>query len=129
MADTANGLDMAARAVEVARRAGAGDAEAWFSAGQSASVRVRAGEIDERVDVETSTLILRVFVDSRMAMAAASDLTRDALARLADEAVALAMLADPDPYAGLPDGPFPSAGADVGGALQVQRFAGRQHRF
>src|SRR5215217_3406674 len=111
MADTANGLTMATRAVEVARRAGAQDAEAWVSTGQSASVRVRAGEVDERVDVETGTLILRVFVDSRTAMATTSDLAPDALARLADGVVALAMLADPDPCAGLPDGPFPSSSA------------------
>ena len=115
MVDTANALTLAAHAVEVARQAGADDAEASVSAGQSASVRVRAGEVDERVDVETGTLTLRVFVDSRMAMATTSDLVPDALTRLADEAVALAKLADRDTCAGLPDGPFPSPSAGDGG--------------
>jgi len=104
-------LATAGRAVALARRAGADAAEASLRAGRQSSVRVRGGEVDERVDAETATLTLRVFAGSRTATASTSDLAADALARLADEAVALARLADADPCAGLPDGPFPDPAA------------------
>ena len=84
-------------------RAGASDAEAWVSTGSECVVRVRGGEIDERTDEQIGTLTLRVFVDSRTTTAATSDLTSDALTRLAEDAVALARLVDPDPCAGLPE--------------------------
>jgi PmbA protein len=97
-------LTIASQAVDLSRRAGATDAEAWVSTGHNASVRVRGGEIDERTDEQIGTLTLRVFVDSRTTTAATSDLTPDALTQLAEDAVALARLVDPDPCAGLPDG-------------------------
>lgn len=105
-------LEVAIQAVELARRAGASDADAWVSTGQSASVRVREGEVDERIDTETGTLTLRVFTGSRMATATASDLTPDSLGRLATDAVELAKLSDADPSAGLPDGLLDLAGDD-----------------
>src|SRR5262249_42727921 len=96
-------LDVAVRAVEESRRAGASDAEAWVSVGRSASVRVRGGEIDERTDEQGGSLTLRVFVDPRTTTAATSDLTADALQLLAEDAISLARLVDPDPAAGLPE--------------------------
>ncbi|MBA2518523.1 MAG: TldD/PmbA family protein [Chloroflexia bacterium] len=105
-------LTAAIQAVELARRAGAGDAEAGLRAARSSSVRVRDGQVDERVDTETGILTLRVFVGSRTAAATTSDIAPDALARLAADAVALARLTAPDPDAGLPDGPFPAANGD-----------------
>lgn len=98
-------LEVAIQAVELARRAGASDAEAWVSTGRSASVRVREGEVDERIDTETGTLTLRVFTGSRMATATASDLAPESLGRLATDAVELAKLSDADPNAGLPEEP------------------------
>jgi PmbA protein len=115
--DRAMTLTVAIQAVEAARRAGASDAEAWLSTGHSSAVRVRNGEIDERIDAETGTLALRVFVDSRMATTTTTDLAPDGLARLLEETIALAGLADPDACAGLPDGPFPTA--DDGGSLEL----------
>lgn len=96
-------LDVAVRAVEESRRAGASDAEAWVSVGRSASIRVRGGEIDERTDEQIGSLTLRVFVDSRTTTATTSDLTPDALKHLAEDAIALANLVDSDPAAGLPE--------------------------
>src|SRR5262245_60375093 len=110
--DDRGALDIATRAIERSRRAGADEAEAWVSTGRSSSVRVRGGEIDERTDEQIGTLTLRVFVDSRTATATSSDLTVDALARLAEDAVALAALVDPDPATGLPE-----RGASPNGAL------------
>lgn len=107
--DGAAGLAVVERAVASARRAGADEADASLSVGRGSSVRVRAGEVDERVDTESRTLTLRVFAGSRAATATTTDLAPDALDLFAGEAVALAKLADPDPCAGLPDGPFPAA--------------------
>lgn len=107
-------LETSAALVEAARRAGADDADVWLVAGRDSSVRVREGAVDERIDRETRRLTLRVFTGSRAASGATSDLAPDALVRLAEETVALARLASPDPYAGLPDGPF---GAGDGPAL------------
>jgi PmbA protein len=115
--DSAMPLTVAIWAVEAARRAGASDAEAWLSTGHSSEVRVRDGEVDERIDAETGILALRVFVGSRSATATTTNLAPDGLVRLAEETVTLARLADPDPCAGLPDGPFPPA--DDGGSLEL----------
>src|SRR4051812_34491147 len=112
-------LTLAGQAVELARRAGASDAEAWVSAGRSASVRVRGGNIDERTDEQTGTLTLRVFVDSRATTAATSDLSPGALTRLAEDAVALANLVDPDPAAGLPESVTPNGGSDTSDPLDL----------
>src|SRR5688572_927297 len=103
-------LDLAAAAVEAARRAGATDADAWLSAARSSDITVRAGEIETLNDAATRTLTLRVFAGDRIAMASAADPDRNELARLAADAVALARLIDPDPWVGLPDGPFATDG-------------------
>lgn len=103
-------LDLAAAAVDAARRAGATDADAWLNAARSSDITVRAGEIETLSDAATRTLTLRVFVDDRVAMASAADPGHDDLARLAADAVALARLVDPDPWVGLPDGPFATDG-------------------
>ena len=106
-------LTAAVQAVELARRAGADGADAWLVAGRASLVRVRGGEVDERSDAEGRSLTLRVFAGSRTATATTTDVAPDAIARLAAEAVALARLADPDPCAGLPDGPFPTNGGTL----------------
>ncbi len=110
-------LSVAMRAVEAARRAGASDAEAWLRTGHSSEVRVRDGVVDERIDAETGVLTLRVFVGSRTATATTTSLVPDGLVSLAGETVTFAKLADPDPSAGLPDGPFPPT--DDGRSLEL----------
>lgn len=117
MMDRERAIDIALQALATARRAGASDAEAWLNAGHSSAVTVREGVVDERVDTESDSLTLRVFVDGRTASVTTSDLAPEVLGRLAEEAVALAKLTDADPYAGLPDGPFPVA--DGGDALAL----------
>lgn len=110
-------LDAAQRAVEIARRNGAQEADAWLRAGQRFSVMVREGEVERLTEAASRTLALRVFVEGRTALVYSADVADDALGPLVREAVALARLAAPDPHAGLPDGPF--AGADVGAALAL----------
>lgn len=81
-------VETAIGVVELARRAGASDADTWLSAGRSFSVTVREGEVEKLLEAGSRTLGLRVFVDGRAAAVYSSDLGADALARLADEAFA-----------------------------------------
>lgn len=103
-------VDTTLQAVELARRAGATAADASLGAGRRFAVTVREGRVEKLLEAGTRTLGLRVFLDGRMAAVYSSELGKDALTDLAREAVELARLADPDPCAGLPDGPFAAAG-------------------
>jgi PmbA protein len=98
--------DTATQAVELARRAGADGADAWLVAEQNSSVTIRNGAIERFLDTTSRTVGLRVFVGERTGLVYSSDLGSRALARLAEQAVELAKLVDPDPCSGLPEGPF-----------------------
>ena len=104
-------VEAVARAVEAARRAGADEADAWLRTDRALTATVRDGAVEELIDAGERTLALRVFVGGRTALAYGSDPTPDALARMAEQAVALAKLVDDDPCAGLPDGPFADGAA------------------
>ena len=117
-------LDLAIAAVEAAARAGAGAADAWFDASQSLAVTVRDRQIETLNDAASRTLTLRVFAGERVAMASAADPGHGDLDRFSAEAVALARLVEPDPFVGLPDGPF-ADGRDSGDfALFDETLAG-----
>ena len=91
----------AARLVEAARTAGADAADAVAITGQSLSVSVRAGKVEETERSESDGFSLRVFVGRRVASVSANAF--DDLAGLAERAVAMARVAPEDPYAGLAD--------------------------
>src|SRR5437899_11738388 len=67
----------------------------------SASVRMR--EIDNINHSREQRLSLRVFAGRASAAASTSDLSRESLERVVDEATALAKITAEDPHAGLPD--------------------------
>jgi len=67
----------------------------------SASVRMR--EIENISHSREQRLSLRVFAGRASAAASTSDLSRDSLERVVDEATALARITADDPHAGLPD--------------------------
>lgn len=96
-------LDLAAQAVEAAKRAGAerADALAIFSADVNAGIRHGQPETIERA--ESAGVGLRVFVGQSVATLSTSALSGEALARMAEQAVAIARVAPPDPFAGLTD--------------------------
>jgi PmbA protein len=108
--------DAVARALARARTAGADAADAVLAAGDSLETRVRGEEIDFVVQARQRTLGLRALVRGsrgmRSAITSTSDLSPEAIDRMADETVALARATAEDPAAGLPDGGF----ADGGGA-------------
>ena len=97
--DTAR--DAAERLVERAIRAGADAADALYTGSGSTSVEVRLGELDHVSRSEGEEIGLRLFVGSRSASVASSDLSDDALAELVSRAVAMAREAPEDRFAGL----------------------------
>lgn len=95
--------NLAALAVERAMRAGAtsADALAIDSADVSAGIRHGIPETIERA--ESRGIGLRVFVGQSSANLSTSELSADSLDELAVNAVAIAKVAPPDPFAGLAD--------------------------
>jgi len=98
------------RALGRAKRAGAHAADAVLVESDSVETRVRGEEIDFVKQARERTLGIRAFVKGpnglRSAITSTSDLTSDAVDRLADETVALAEATAEDPHAGLPDESF-----------------------
>lgn len=87
--------------VEAARKAGADAADAVAVRGQSLSVDVRLGKVEEAERAEGDDFGLRVFVGGRHATVSANAFVDPA--ELAARAVAMARVAPEDPYAGLAD--------------------------
>ncbi len=96
-----NLVDIAARAVELARAHGADAADAVLIAGESTRVSVRNGETEEITRAENSDLGLRVFAGSSQAIVSSTRFADDELKALAERAMAMARLAPPDPDSGL----------------------------
>lgn len=103
MDDIQTYLNLAEDVVRLARRHGADDADVLVRAGTEFEVTVRDGEIDRLLEAGSKALGLRVFVGGRPAISYTSDFSRHALDRLAQDAVELAAITDPDPAGGLPD--------------------------
>src|SRR5580700_2594779 len=119
--EVATGLRrLAEQAVEMARRAGATDAEAVAFEGDEFSVHVRMGEVDELTESGSRAMGLRVFFEAeggrRTASTSTSDISEDGLARLVSGAVELAKVTGVDPFAGLPE-------RDAFGSLPVEDLA------
>ena len=102
-----DGIAVAERALAGARRAGAAAADGLVVEGDVLEARVRGAEIEFVKQARERRLGLRVFASGpgglRTAVTSTSDLSPEAVARLAEETVALARATAPDPSAGLPD--------------------------
>src|SRR5262245_25273751 len=94
---TAELKDLAAKVVELARRAGAPEAEAFVERSRSASVTVRAGEIEKLSEAASKGVGLRVIVDGRLGFASTTDFEPRGLESLVSRALALAKASAPDP--------------------------------
>jgi PmbA protein len=92
-----------ADALASARRRGATAADAFMVEDQSFSAQVRLGQVDTVKHAREHHVALRVFAGKSVAAASTSDLSRESLDRLVDEAVSLARVTSPDELAGLPD--------------------------
>jgi PmbA protein len=92
--------------VSVLKRAadrGATAADGFLVEESHFSGSVRLGEVETVTHARDQRLSLRVFVGKASAASSTSDLSRDSLERLVDEATALARVTAADPHAGLPD--------------------------
>jgi PmbA protein len=91
---------------DVLRRAqarGATAADGFLIDEQHFSASVRLGQVDTVKHSREQRLSLRVFAGRASAAASTSDLSRESLERVVDEATALARVTAEDPHAGLPD--------------------------
>ena len=99
--------ELAERAVAMAVRAGAADAEAVLIAGEEFGVSVRLGQVEQLTESGSRALGLRVFFDGgdgvRTASTSTSDLSADGVERMVAGAVELAKVTGADPFAGLPE--------------------------
>lgn len=88
-------------AIARALKAGADAADAMLSSGESLSVSVRLGMLEDVGRAEHEELGLRVFTGTRSASISATDLSPSSLDMLAQRAVAMAREAPEDEWAGL----------------------------
>lgn len=105
-------MDAVLQAVDLAKRSGADDADAWLSTGRRFNVTVLNKEIEQLEEADSRVLGLRVFVGQRSALVYSSDLASDALSELAGQAIELAKLSGEDRWTSLPEEPF-ADGADA----------------
>jgi len=102
---TEDRLGLLAELVAAAKRAGADSADALLAEAASLSVQRRLGQTEQIERAESRDLGLRVFVGRRQAIAATTDASPAAFARLAERAVAMARAVPEDPHAGLAEAP------------------------
>ena len=86
-----------------ARLAGADAADALAVTGNSQSIDIRQGKLEQAERSEGVEVGLRVLIGTRQACVSASDISPATLARLAERAVAMAREAPEDPTVGLAD--------------------------
>jgi PmbA protein len=94
--------EQAARAVESALAAGAGDAEAYLSEAENREVRVHGGEVESLTAATQRGLGLRVWIGGRVGYGFGTDLSAAGLAAIAARAVEAAGVADEDEFAAPP---------------------------
>ncbi|KAA3514156.1 TldD/PmbA family protein [Agrobacterium rosae] len=100
--DSSKLLERASELVDMARRAGADEADAVIVRSRSQSVGVRLGKVESTESSESDDFSLRVFVGKRVASVSANP--GFDLKTLAERAVAMAKVSPEDPYACLADG-------------------------
>jgi len=101
MLSVASARKKAEKLVDQARAAGADAADAVYVGERSSGVQVRKGALEDVHRSEGEEMGLRVFVGSKSASVASSDLSDEALSALVGRVIAMAGEAPEDPYAGL----------------------------
>ena len=86
-----------------AARAGAESADAIAVAGESLSIEVRNGALEQAERAEGVEIGLRVLIGHRQACVSASDISSVTITAMAERAVAMAREAPEDPWCGLAD--------------------------
>ena len=93
--------DLAARALDAAKQAGADAADVVAVSGDSLSIEVLNGALEHAERAEGTDLGLRVLVGAKQAVISSSDSRDAAITAMAERAVAMAAVAPDDPYCGL----------------------------
>lgn len=101
--------------VDLALKAGAQQADAMAVEGRSVSIDVRAGALEQAERAEGSEIGLRVLIGGRQAAVSSSDHSPEAIAAMAERAVAMAREAPVDDTLGLADPAQLSARRDAEG--------------
>ena len=96
-------IDLLTDVLDQAKRRGATAADAFVVEDQAFSAQVRLGQVDTVKHAREQHVALRVFVGHSVASASTSDLSRESLDRLVNEAVSLARITAPDDLSGLPE--------------------------
>lgn len=96
-------MELAQNVVQEAQKQGATVAEASVRQGSHLSTKVRMREAELVEEAGSRSLGLRVMVGQQVAVSYTSDLSLAGRARLIDDAIELAKLSQPDPFAGPPD--------------------------
>ncbi|RLB46097.1 MAG: TldD/PmbA family protein [Deltaproteobacteria bacterium] len=89
--------------VAAAQKGGATTAEVAVREGSHLSTTVRMRETELLEEAGSRSLGLRVMVGQQVAVSYTSDLSDQGVARLVEDALELAQLSEPDPFAGAPD--------------------------
>lgn len=100
---TQNLENLSAAALDAARKAGADSADVLAVNGSSVSIDIRAGALEQAERSEGIDLGLRVMIGQQQAMVSSSNTSPEAIAQMAERAVAMAREAPEDPYIGLAD--------------------------
>lgn len=95
-------VDVAARAIELAKAQGAGSCDVVASRSTDFEVKVADGNIVTLTQAVSKGMGLRVFVDGRLGFCTTSDFGKESLEHAVSRAVAMAKEAAPDPFNGLP---------------------------
>ena len=96
-------LELAGRLIELAKAAGAEQADVVAVSSTDSSTTVRLQQV-EKVSESTSRAVgLRVIEGGRQAVVSTSDVSDTALSETVQTALELARVSEPDPYAGLAD--------------------------
>ena len=88
--------DVAGEFLDLAKRAGAGEAEVYGHGGTSLSAKVERGDLGQVQADEGTTLGLRVLVDGRIGFASTNQTDRESLEAAARDAVEIARQSPPD---------------------------------
>ena len=96
-------IELGTKVMERALKQGADVAEVGISEGAHLSVKVRMGEPELVEEAGSKSLGLRVMRGQQVAVTHTSDFTEAGLSRFIDDALELANLSQPDPFAGPPD--------------------------
>lgn len=96
-------LQLGTQVVDHALSRGADVAEVLLNEGAHLSVKVRMGEPEFVEEASSKIIGMRVMRGQQVAIASSSDLSPGGLDRFVDDAIELARLSQPDPFAGPPD--------------------------